>query len=135
MAAIIKQEAKVRRWIASRECEFLAIKLLEKLEKISILLNTGIEGECVFFVHFIDPVFLRSLFDSTNTLQPCVMFIHVRVHGRKYSNTGHEGTQLAYKDTRLHVNTLFRTLFVLFKRKVINFMQNFFRKCRKGKQS
>ena len=61
------------------------------LEKLSILLNTGIEGQCVFFVRFFDRVFLRGLVDSTKI--PCVMFIHDGARGRKYSNTGHEGTQ------------------------------------------
>ena len=68
----------------------------------------------MFFVHFIDRVFLRFLVDSTK-----IPSNHVGAHGRKYSNTGHEGTQLTYKDTSFHVNTLFRTF------ELINFVQNF----------
>ena len=48
MATIIERKGELWFQIASRKYEFLAIKLPEKLEKLSILLNTGIEGQCVF---------------------------------------------------------------------------------------
>ena len=73
MTAVIEREGEVWRWIASRKCEFLPIKLREKLEKLSILLDTRIGGQGVFFVHFIDCVFLRSLVDSTKILSNLVL--------------------------------------------------------------
>ena len=80
MAAIIEREGEVWRWIASRKCEFLAIKLPEKLEKLPILLNTGIEGQCVFFMHFIDRVFLRRLVNSTKILSNLVLCLSMYEH-------------------------------------------------------
>ena len=41
-------------------------------ENVSILLNTRIERQCVFFVHFIDCLFLHSLVDSTKILSNLV---------------------------------------------------------------
>ena len=63
----------------------------------------------MFLVHFIDRVFLRCLVNSTLCLSMLERM--------------EENTQI---QARLHVNTFFRTLFVLFKRKVINFVQNVF---------
>ena len=93
-----------------------------KVRKTIDFVEYGDRGTmCVFRAFHWSCFSARPYLLDQNTLQPSVMFIYVEAHGRKYSNTGHEGTQWTYKDTRLHVNTLFRTLFVLFKRKVINF--------------
>ena len=139
MAAIIEREGEVQRWIASRKCEFLAIKLPEKLEKLSILLNTGIEGQCVFFVHFIDRVFLRSVVDSTKILSNLVLCLFMLE--RMEENTQIQATKGPSEHTKTpgYMLTLYFELCLYFSREKLLISRRIFfvnvGKVNKAKQS
>ena len=76
MAAIIEREGEVQRWIASQKCEFLAIKLHAKLEKLLILLNTGIDWDNVCFSCISLIVFFCAASSTRPKYSPTLCFVY-----------------------------------------------------------